>query len=162
MPCRSPFHPQVRPGGLNQRPESGSVPSGCGHQQPPGFRFERHGVFFDFFLSSSGSSRGRWAGASRNQAPTVPAAATTAANKGLFYEKTNMAYSNWNRWNTSNYAAYKCGYRRAYFMLSTCGVLLWLAWVSVMLIRIDLALNDLAERPVSSGRFSRESLRRTF
>ena len=47
-------------------------------------------------------------------------------------------------------------------MLSTCGVLLWLAWVSVMLIRIDLALNDLAERPVSSGRFSRESLRRTF
>ena len=49
-----------------------------------------------------------------------------------------MAYYNWNQWNTSNYAAYKRGYRRAYFMLSTCGVLLWLAWVSVMLIRIDL------------------------
>lgn len=73
-----------------------------------------------------------------------------------------MSYNNWNRWNTSNYAAYKRGYRRAYFLLSSCGVLLWLAWVSVMLIRIDLALNDLTERPLSSGRFSRESLRRTF
>ena len=73
-----------------------------------------------------------------------------------------MAYSNWNQWNTSNYAAYKRGYRRAYVMLSTCGVLLWLAWVSVMLIRIDLALNDLTEQPLSTGRFSRESLRRTF
>ena len=74
----------------------------------------------------------------------------------------HMAYYKWNRWNTSNYAAYKRGYRRAYLMLSMCGLLLWMAWVSVMLIRVELALDYLTERPLSSGRISRETLRRTF
>ena len=72
-------------------------------------------------------------------------------------------YNNWYRYNTSNYAAYKLRkYERAFATLVQCFVLLWMAWVGVMLIRIDLALDGLAERPVSSGRFSHESLRRTF
>lgn len=72
----------------------------------------------------------------------------------------NRQYNDW--WNRSTYAAYKRGYRRAYTMLWMCGAFLWLAWVGVMLIRIDSVLNDLAERPPSSARCSHESYRRTF